>query len=40
MKIALVQLNSQWESKKANFKKAEDYIKEASGDDCDIIVFP
>lgn len=40
MKIALIQLNTAWESKKANFKKAEFFAKKASLEKCDIIVFP
>lgn len=40
MKIALVQLNIVWESKKANIEKAEYFIKQAVLDKCDLVVFP
>jgi predicted amidohydrolase len=40
MKIALVQLNIQWESKKLNHRHAEEFIKKAFLEGCDIVVFP
>jgi len=40
VKIALVQLHIEWESKKENFKNAEEFIKKASHSGCDIVVLP
>ncbi len=40
MKIALAQMDILWESKKENYKKAEVFIKRASKEACNIIVFP
>lgn len=40
MKIALVQLDIVWESKKINCERAEEFIKKASHEKCDIAVFP
>ena len=40
MKIALVQLEIEWESKKTNYEKAEVFLKMAWQEYCDIIVFP
>ncbi len=40
MRIALVSLNQVWEDKKANLLLCEEYIKEASNKDVDLIVFP
>jgi len=40
LRIALVQLDIEWESKKENYRKAEGFIKRASHEGCDIIVFP
>jgi len=40
MKIALIQLNIAWESRKINYEKAESFTKKAAGQNCDIIVFP
>lgn len=40
MKIALVQLDIRWESKKTNYKRAEEFIQKASHEKCDIVVFP
>ena len=40
MKIAVVQLDIEWESKKANFENAEVFVKKASQEGCDIVVFP
>jgi predicted amidohydrolase len=40
MKMALIQMNIAWESKKANYAKAENFFRRASRESCDIIVFP
>jgi len=40
VKIALVQLDIEWESKKANFRNAEAFITQASHAGCDIVVLP
>ena len=40
MKIALVQLNIKWESKEANYKNAEEFIKIALREGCDIVILP
>ncbi len=40
MKIALIQLDIAWESKKKNHDKAEFFAKKAAEQDCDIVVFP
>jgi predicted amidohydrolase len=40
MKIALVQLDIEWESKKINCERAEEFIKKASHERCDIVAFP
>jgi len=40
MKIALIQMDIEWESKQENYKNAERFIKLASDEGCDIIVFP
>ncbi|BCB95927.1 amidohydrolase [Dissulfurispira thermophila] len=40
MKIALIQLNIAWESKKVNYEKAEFFAKKATKEKCDVIVFP
>lgn len=40
MKIALIQLDIAWESKKANLEKAEAFAQRASLEKCDAIVFP
>lgn len=40
MKIALIQLNIEWESKEANYKKAKLFAKKASEEKCDVVVFP
>jgi len=40
MKIALIQLNIEWESKKTNYEKAESFAKKAAEEKCDVIVFP
>jgi predicted amidohydrolase len=40
MKIALIQLDIEWESKKINYRKTETFIKRASEEKCDIVVLP
>lgn len=40
MTIATVSLNQVWENKKANLLLCEEYIKEASNKNIDLIVFP
>ncbi len=40
MKIALAQMDVQWENKQANLEKAEAFIKDAAGARCDVVVFP
>lgn len=40
MKIGLVQSDIEWESKKANFRKAEEFVEMASNEQCDLVVFP
>lgn len=40
MKIALIQLNIKWESKKTNYDRAESFAKKAAEEKCDVIVFP
>lgn len=40
MKIALIQMDTVWENKKANYAKAERFFKKAARESCDIIVFP
>jgi len=40
MKIALIQMDTAWESKKANYAKAENFFRKAARKSCDIIVFP
>ncbi len=40
MKIAIIQLNIEWEDKEANLKKAKEFITQAKKDECDLIVFP
>jgi predicted amidohydrolase len=40
MKIALVQLDIEWESKKTNYRLAGEFTKRASQEGCDLIVFP
>ncbi len=40
MRIGLAQLKVAWEMKKANFISAEKFIKKASQQKCDIVVFP
>ncbi|MBF0559527.1 MAG: carbon-nitrogen family hydrolase [Nitrospirae bacterium] len=40
MKVALIQLDSVWESKKENFEKAAVYTEKAAAEKCDVIVFP
>ena len=40
MKIALVQLDIEWESKRANYNRAEHFVDGASHKGCDIVVLP
>lgn len=40
MKIALIQLNIAWESKKVNLNRAKSFIERAAEERCDVIVFP
>jgi len=40
MKIALIQMDIKWESKRDNYAKAEKFTKLASDEGCDIVVFP
>jgi len=40
MKIALVQLDIEWESKKANLENAQIFIEKAAHEKCDLVVFP
>jgi predicted amidohydrolase len=40
MKIALMQMNIIWEDKRINLKKAEELLQKASGEGCDLAVFP
>lgn len=40
MKIALIQMDIQWESKRENYKRAKKFAKLASDEGCDIVVFP
>lgn len=39
MKIALIQMDTAWESRKANYAGAEKFFKKAAGEACDLIVF-
>ena len=40
MKIALIQMDTAWESKTANYARAEKFFRKAAQEACDIIVFP
>jgi len=40
MKIGMIQLNTAWHDKEANFVRAEGLIKEAADQHCDIAVLP
>jgi predicted amidohydrolase len=40
MKMSLVQLDIEWESKKANFEKALVFVEKAAHEKCDLVVFP
>jgi len=40
MKIALIQLDTAWESKTANYARAEKFFRKAAKEACDVIVFP
>jgi predicted amidohydrolase len=40
MKIALIQMDTAWESRRANYASADKFFKKAAREACDIIVFP
>jgi len=40
MKIGMIQINTAWHDKEANFARAENLIQEASFKGCDILVLP
>ncbi|MDP2168756.1 MAG: carbon-nitrogen family hydrolase [Thermodesulfovibrionales bacterium] len=40
MKVALIQMDIRWESKKPNYSKAQKFAKRAREEGCDIAVFP
>lgn len=40
MKVAMIQMDIAWESKKANLARAREFVKKASEEKCDIVVFP
>ena len=40
MKIALIQMDVAWESKKTNYARAEKFCRKAARESCDLIVFP
>lgn len=40
MKIALVQLDIEWESKRTNIERAGQFVEKAAYEGCDIAVFP
>jgi omega-amidase len=40
MKVALIQLNIEWESKRKNLEKVELFVNRAFREKCDIVVFP
>ena len=40
MKVALVQFDIVWESKKENYQKAKIFARRAAEEACDIVVFP
>jgi predicted amidohydrolase len=40
MKIGMIQLNSKWHDKEANYNRAENLIREASSQNCEIVVLP
>lgn len=40
MKIALIQLNTAWESKKTNIERAEFFVENAAKEKCDAAVLP
>lgn len=40
MKVALIQLDSVWESKKENFEKASFFAEKAAKEKCDVIILP
>lgn len=40
MKVALAQFDIIWENKSENTRKCEDFFKEASASECDLLIFP
>ena len=40
MKMALIQMNMDWENKKANLAKTEKFFRKAARESCDVLVFP
>lgn len=40
MKIGLIELNTEWESKQSNYERVEPLIDLAAGHECDLIVLP
>lgn len=40
MKVALAQIDIIWENKSENIRKCEEFFKEASVSECDLLVFP
>ncbi|MBN2145628.1 MAG: carbon-nitrogen family hydrolase [Candidatus Aureabacteria bacterium] len=40
MKLALIQMNPQWESIPANCETAQRFIEQASDENCDAVIFP
>ncbi len=40
MKLALIQFNSEWDSKNNNLQRAVYFVKKAAFEKCDVVVFP
>jgi predicted amidohydrolase len=40
VKVAMVEMDIAWESKEANLARAREFVKKASEEKCDIVVFP
>jgi len=40
MKVAAISLNIAWQDINSNLVKAEQFIRKAKNDDCDVVVFP
>ena len=40
MKIGMIQLNSVWHDKEANYKHAENLINKAASESCEIVILP